>query len=80
MSARREVARRLGGYEAWMYPTELGHFWRITNMYGPAIKLLGPQECVHYLTAPEARDVAAALIEMADDIEVGSPEEWKASP
>jgi hypothetical protein len=69
----KRIARGLGGYETTIYPTELGEFWRITTVRGDAIKLLGPQDnpCVHYLSAAEARDVAAALTEIADEIEAG---------
>jgi hypothetical protein len=66
--AEKRVAMRLGGYETMFYPTALGEMWRIANVHGPAIKVLGQQECVHYLTEQEARDAAAALLEIADEI------------
>lgn len=67
----KRVAKLLGGFETTIYPTALGEMWRIANVRGPAIKLLGPQDepCVHCLTADEARAVAAALLEIADEIE-----------
>ena len=65
------VARRLGAQETTIYPTRLGEMWAIVNIHGPAIKVLGPQDepCVHYLTEREARDAAAALLEIADEME-----------
>jgi hypothetical protein len=71
----KRVATLLGGYETTIYPTALGEMWRITNIHGPAVKLLGPQDepCVHYLTAAQARETAAALLEIADELESGEP-------
>jgi hypothetical protein len=70
MSEKR-VAKLLGGYEITIYPTALGELRRCPTIHGPRIKLLGPQDepCVHYLTAAEARDAAAALAEIADEID-----------
>ena len=67
----KRIAKLLGGYETTVYPTMLGDLWRSSNVNGPVIKLLGPQSepCVHYLSAAEARDVAAALLEIADEID-----------
>jgi hypothetical protein len=69
----KRVARQLGGYETTIYPTAIGEMWRITNIHGPAVKLLGLQDepCVHYLTATQAREAAAALLEIADELESG---------
>lgn len=71
----RRIARLLGGYETTIYPTALGDMWRITNIHGPAVKLLGPQDepCVHYLTAAQAREAAAALLEIADELDPARP-------
>ena len=75
MATEKRIARLLGGYEAMIYPTVLGELWRTSNIHGPVIKLLGPQSepCVHYLTAGQARDIAAALTEIANEIESGTP-------
>jgi hypothetical protein len=69
--AEKRVAKMLGGYETTIYPTALGEMWPITNIHGPAVKLLGPQDepCVHYLTAKKARDTAAALLEIAEELD-----------
>lgn len=64
----KRTARLLGGYETTIYPTELGDVWHGTNRYGPVIKVLGQQECTHYLTAAGARDLAAALLEITDEM------------
>lgn len=68
----KRTARLLGGYETTIYPTELGDIWHGTNRYGPVIKVLGQQECTHYLTATGARDLAAALLEIADEMDAAS--------
>jgi len=68
----KRTARLLGGYETTIYPTELGDIWHGTNRYGPVIKVLGQQECTHYLTLAGARDLAAALLEIADEMEAAS--------
>ena len=65
------VVEHLGGYQTTVYPTALGEFWRISTRDGPAIKALSPhsEPWSVILTAKEARDAAAALMEIADDIE-----------
>jgi hypothetical protein len=70
--AEKRTAKLLGGYETTVYPTALGDVWAGSNIHGPVIKVLGPQECTHYLTAQEARSAAAALTEIADGMESGS--------
>lgn len=69
MSEKRAV-RVAGGFERTVYPTALGELWATGNVHGPAVKLLGDfdEPCVHYLTEQEARDAAAALVEVADEI------------
>jgi len=76
MATEKRIARLLGGFDTTIYPTALGEFWRTSNIHGPVIKILGPQDepCVHYLTAREALDVASALTELADEIEADSPD------
>jgi hypothetical protein len=78
--ADKHVARLIGGYETTMYPTALGDLWRASTVSGQRVKLLGPQECVHYLTAAEARAAAAALTEIAAEIESGTPAASKPGP
>ena len=80
MATGKRIARLLGGFDVTIYPTALGEFWRTSNIHGPVIKLLGPQSepCVHYLTAGQARDIASALTELADEIEAlaaGGPQQ-----
>ena len=67
----KRVAKLLGGYERTIYPTALGEMWAMSNINGPQVKVLGPLECVHYISAQEARDAAAALVEIADAIDAG---------
>ena len=70
--AEKRVAKLLGGYETTVYPPALGDMWTGSTIHGPVVKVLGPQECTHYLTAQEARDAAAALAEIADGMESGA--------
>jgi hypothetical protein len=68
----KRIANLLGGYEVTIYPTAFGEFSRTDGANGPAIRLLGSHiesPCTHYATAREARDAAAALLEIADEIE-----------
>lgn len=67
----KRIARLLGGYEVTIYPTAFGEFARTSTVNGPMIRLLGERECTHYATAEQARDAAAALLEIADEIEAG---------
>jgi hypothetical protein len=65
----KRVAHTLGGYEVTIYPTAFGEFRRTITRDGPMVKMLGEKECTHYATAQEARSAAAALVEIADEIE-----------
>jgi hypothetical protein len=70
----KRTAKLLGGYETTIYPTVLGEMWRTTTMHGPMIKVLGPHgDGVIFATAREARDAAAALLEIADEIDGAQP-------
>lgn len=69
----KQVGKLLGGYEVTIYPTAFGEFSRTETVHGTRIRLLGQQVCTHYATAQEARDAAAALLEIADEIEGRTP-------
>jgi hypothetical protein len=69
-------------YEATIYTTELGELRR-TTVQGhtrdaprvPMVRLIGPQmqPCSHTVTAKTAREVAAILLKIADEIDGKGP-------
>ena len=68
-------------FEATIYTTALGELRRTAatittggRRKPPMIRLIGPQiqPCSHTITAKTAREVAAVLLEIADEIEGGN--------
>ena len=74
MTIEKRTAKLLGGYETTIYPTALGEMWAIATNKGSAIKVLSPHDEPWYviIAAQEARDAAAALLEIAGEIDGAS--------
>lgn len=56
-------------YQATIHETALGSIRRSHGAGGPNVFIVGPQECTHHLTASEAREAAAALLAVADELD-----------
>lgn len=60
-------------YQVTVYETALGSVRRAVVRGGSSeVFVVGPQECTHHLTAAEARQAAAVLTLVADEMEGGS--------
>jgi hypothetical protein len=59
----------IGRYQATVHRTALGDIRRSISVTGPNVYVVGPQECGHHLTPGEARGAAAALLEVASEVE-----------
>ncbi len=55
-------------YQATIYETALGSIRVSHGRTAPHVFIVGPQECTHHLTGDEAREAAAALIRVADEL------------
>lgn len=60
-------------YQAVIHETALGSVRASYGHRGAYVFIVGPQQCTHHLFAGEAREAAAALIAVADEIEGRSP-------
>lgn len=65
--ARRRTEYLLGGYPVTIYDTVLGTIAMSHSKFGPKVKLVGEQQCVHFASPREAREAAAALTAAADE-------------
>lgn len=65
--------RQLGGHEAMVYENALGTMMLTPTVYGPRARILCDHDigdpCSHYLTAADARDAAADLVKVAEQVE-----------
>lgn len=60
-------------YQATIRETALGSI-RASHRSVAEVFIVGPQECTHHLTPGEAREAAAALTAVADELEAGPAE------
>jgi hypothetical protein len=54
-------------YQVTIYETALGSIRR-SHSGRAEVFIVGPQECTHHLTAAQAREAAAALLRVADEL------------
>lgn len=65
-------------YQVTVRETALGDIRLGHGKLGPHVVIVGPKECVHHVTADQARAAAAALTAVADEIDAN--QEWPGLP